>query len=325
MNLSRLHCLLIVGVFLIVGCKHKKANLAGNAPVKVNDFIAAFAPLPLPFSIADTNIGSSADTTLIGAKVIEQFIPDSILSQVVNIKTKFTIHPSGRFEKENENYLLATIAQKKKVQLLVMVFDKKNKFLAAKSLLANDEVDGYSHSLYINKEPTFLISKERISPQTKQLQFSRSGWVYNSAGLFMVVVNDNNEDPKKTDNILNPLDTLPKKNKLSGEYNRDKKNFITIRDGKDANTYLFFIHFEKKEGSCVGELKGILQMQNPTTGIYNQSGDPCVIDFIFNGNDVTLKEKGSCGNRRGMECFFDDHFTKKKEVIKPVKNAKPKK
>ena len=53
-------------------------------------------------------------------------------------------------------------------------------------------------------------------------------------------------------------------------------------------------------------------MKGQNEGIYSQGGDPCIIDFNFEGNEVTLKEKGSCGNRRGMDCFFDDTFTKKR-------------
>ena len=130
----------------------------------------------------------------------------------------------------------------------------------------------------------------------------------------MVVINDSNEDEKKNSVIINPIDTLPHKNKLSGNYIRDKKNFISLRDRKDANSYMFFIHFEKEDGSCTGELKGVLKMKTPTTAVYAEGGDPCVIDFTFDGNDITIKEKGSCGNRRGMECFFDDTFTKRKET-----------
>ena len=308
--------LLIIFSCLIFSCKHKKVNLAGDTPVKVNDFITAFNPITLPFAVADTNITAFEDTLTIGHAVFSQFVPDSVLNQLVNTQKKYTIHPVGRFEKDNTIYILANVIQKQRTQIVVVVFDKDNQYLSAKGLFGNDEDDDYTYSLSINKEPTFTVSKEHINPQTKQLQFSRVGWVYNTAGVFMVVVNDTNEDPKKVDVILNPIDTLPKKNKLSGDYMTDKKNFISMRDGKDANTYLFFIHFEKKEGACVGELKGVMKMQNATTGMYNQGGDPCIIDFDFEGNEITLKEKGSCGNRRGMDCFFDDTFTKKKEAKK---------
>ena len=298
------------------GCKQKKADLAGDAPVKVNDFVAAFPPLALPYAIADTNIASVADTVTISHKVLNQFIPDSILTNLIDDEKKYSIHPIGRIEKEKEIYLLFNVTQSGQTVQIVAVFDRTNKFLAAKNMLSNEPEEDYIHTLTINKEPTFTISKEHVNALTKMIQFTRVGWVYNSAGIFMVVVNDTNEDPKTSNIILNPIDTLPRINKLSGDYEKDKKNFISIRDGKDANAYLFFIHFEKKEGVCTGELKGTMKMSEENTGIYSQGGDPCVIDFNFDGNEITLKEKGSCGNRRGMDCFFDDSFTKKKEAKK---------
>ena len=314
---------LLLIALAIISCKHKKTDLAGDAPVKVNDFVAAFAPITLPYTVADTNINAFADTIRISHKVLSQFVPDSVLEALIDTKAKYIIHPIGRIDKENEIYLLFNVIQHEQVQEVAVVFNKENKFLAAKVLLSNDtDEDGYTHSLSINREPTFTVIKERINKETKQIQFTKVGWVYNSAGVFMVVVNDTNEDPKKVGVVLNPIDTLPRKNKLSGEYATDKQNFMSIRDGKDANTYVFFIHFEKKDGKCVGELKGQLKMTDDATGIYSQAGDPCIIDFNFEGNEVTLKEKGSCGNRRGMECYFDDTFIKKKEAKKGKNNKK---
>lgn len=307
--------LLIVLVIAMCSCKEKKVNLAGNALIKPNDFIKAFSLLALPYSVADTNIATVGDTTIIGNAVLVQFVPDSIINLLINHTKNYTIQPLGRIEKTTENYLLAIITQNKKIQLVAFVMDKKNKYLAYKSLLNNTANDGYVHSMSINREPTFVISKEKIGTD-KQLQFSRVGWIYGSDKTFMVVINDTNEDPKKSKSIINPVDTLPRKNKLSGDYVQDKKNFISLRDGKDVKTYIFFIHFEKKDGTCVGELKGDLKLKDATTAVYNQGGDPCVVDFTFANNNITLKEKGSCGNRRGMECFFDDTFTKKKEVRK---------
>ncbi len=306
--------LLILTVVSFLSCKHKKTDLSGDAPVKVNDFMAVFTPIVLPYAVADTNISVPADTISIGHAVMSQFIPDSVLEEIIDTKKAFTIHPVGRFEKEKEVYLLFNVVQKGVTEQVVAVFDKQNKYHSAKAILSNEpDEDGYTHTLSINKEPTFTVSKERLNTQTKLVQFTKVGWVYNSAGVFMVVVNDTNEDPKKVGVILNPIDTLPRKNRLSGEYITNKQNFISIRDGKDANNYEFFIHFEKKEGTCTGELKGTMKMANENTGIYSQAGDPCIIDFNFDGNNITLKEQGSCGNRRGMECYFNDTFTKKKK------------
>ena len=106
--------------------------------------------------------------------------------------------------------------EKKKKQLAIFIINKKNKFLGAKELLNNNHQDEYFHTLLNNKEPTFLLSKEKTG-KDGQLLFSRTGWVYSDDGIFMVVINDTNEDPKKLV-IINPIDTLSKKNKYSGVY-----------------------------------------------------------------------------------------------------------
>lgn len=316
---------LFVCIFtLTIACKQKKANLSGDIPVKVNDFVAAFPVAALPYTIADTALLQTSDTTHISHKIFNQFIPDSVLQPAIDTDESFEILPVVRVEKpkDKEYYLLANIKQKKKVFLVVLVFSKKNKFLAARILFDNQQNEGYQYSLTVNKEPTFIVSQEKINPETKLLQFTRVGWIYaTTTSTFMVVVNDSNEDVAKLSVVLNPIDTLPQKNKLSGDYLEDGKNFISLRDGKDANTYLFFIHFEKKGGTCIGELKGDMKLKDATNAVYSVSGDPCIIDFVFKNNEITLKEQGSCGNRRGIECFFNDTFIKKK-IGKTNKQAK---
>ncbi|MBN8835854.1 MAG: hypothetical protein J0I09_01205 [Sphingobacteriia bacterium] len=306
-------------ILCMAGCKSKKPSLAGEDKLNIKDFTGAFAPLNLPFTAADTNLTKIADTTIIGIDAIRQFVADSVLQNHIPNYKKVLLHPVGIIKKQKEYYLLLTGTTFKKTQLLVFVFDEKNQFIVSKQLLTDDNKnDAYHRFVSINKEPTFLISKEKTD-ENKQLRFTRVGWVYSSNGKkFMVVINDGNEDPKK-EVVINPIDTLPKKNKWSGNYIKDSKNFISIRDGRDANNYIFFIHFEKKEGNCSGELKGNLKLKDATNAIYAEGGDPCVINFTISGNEIVVKEKGSCGNRRGLDCLFDDSYTKKKEVVKKKK------
>lgn len=299
-------------LFIGWGCKDKKVDLSGEVPVKVSDFIAAFPKITPAYVVADTNLLKAADTVTIGYKALIQFVPDSTVKLLTGHAKKTVIHPVGIIEKEKENYLLVNLSvPRKNTYLAVFVLDKKNKYLAYKSLLSEKNEDGYLHSVSVNREPTFLISKEKMG-KDNSLKFSRTGWVYTSTGEFMVVVNDSNEDPSQSD-VINPIDTLPRKNKFSGDYVQDKKNYISIRDTKKPNVYQFFIHFEKNEGSCTGELKGEMTLQSATTAIFKENGDPCIIDFRFEGNEITLKEQGSCGNHRGIKCFFDDTFIKKRE------------
>lgn len=304
-------CLPILLLLILGGYKEKKIDFSGDVPVKEKDFIAAFKPLPLPYSLLDTNINSSADSLSMGIKVLQQFIPDSAFTIILGKNRKVTIKPVGKIKKEKENYLLTLMSTKSESKLVVFVLDAKSKFLGVKELMSSkDREDGYQHAVSINKEPTFILVKEKTIKETTL--FTRTGWVYNNAGFFMVVITDSNEDPKKQQ-IINPIDTLPRKNKWSGDYIKDKKSYVSIRDGKDLNSYTFFIHFEKNEGACIGELKGTMKVKSATTAIYTANADPCIIDFNFEGSEVTVKEQGSCGNHRGIKCFFNDSFQKKRE------------
>jgi hypothetical protein len=106
---------------------------------------------------------------------------------------------------------------------------------------------------------------------------------------------------------------LPKKNKLSGDYIKDKRNYVSIRDGKTPSDLLFFIHFEKENGECTGELKGEAIMQGTKTAIYQATGNPCVLEFTLTGSSVSLKEQQACGSYRDIKCFFDGSYSKRKE------------
>ncbi len=309
-------------LLIAVSCKNKTTALAANEPVSATDFFAAFTKLKLPLIAADTNFSRLADTTLISYEVLQQFVPDSALKTLaVKQSGKLKIHPAGKIENVAERYLLVTITDGKKTSLITYLFDKKQHYLNHLLLLGNQNHDGYVHSVNINTEPTFLMVKEKT--EDDRYSYTKKGFAYsNESKGFTEVINESNEDLKKNNEILNPIDTLGKKNKLSGDYTRDKKNFISVRDGSSAKSYIFFLHFEKNEGDCTGELKGTLKMVDETKAVFQQNGDPCVIDFTFGATSLKVKERGSCGNHRGMTCLFDDSYKKKKEATpRPLKGS----
>jgi hypothetical protein len=126
---------------------------------------------------------------------------------------------------------------------------------------------------------------------------------------------------KKAGDVINPIDTLPRKHKFAGDYVRDKKNFISVRDGRYPNQLLVFVHVDKNQGECTGELKGDLLLTSATTAIYRQGGDPCVMSFRFSSSSVTISEDEGCGSHRGLDCSFNGSFTKKK-AAKPKSTKK---
>lgn len=309
----------LAALIIIIGlsaCKSKgEADLGGTAPVKIKDFLAAFPAMDLPATIADSNIKKIADTTVISREVFTQFIPDSALQKFVNPEVKnLVIHPAGSIIKEEEQYLLTTLTQNKKITLVAFVLDKKKKYQAALQLFVNRFNDDYTHSVNINREPTFTINREKPGGKNEEPLFTHNGYAYNNgSNSFIKVVEESNEGARaKAMGIINPIDTLAKKNKFSGDYAEDSKNFISVRDGRNPNNYSFFMHFEKDDGDCTGELKGEMNMHGANQALYQQSGDPCEIDFTFEDGEIKVKERGNCGNHRGIKCYFDDTYPKKK-------------
>jgi hypothetical protein len=302
--------LILTALFFVISCKERKPDLSGDASIKPKDFLSAFMPLKLPVTISDKSLSAIADTTTLTYKALTQFVPDSVLDEIVTQHKGLAIHPSGKIEAPNETYLLTNIVDKKQIQLVVFVFNKKTKFTAYKLLLSNVNDDDYIHSVNINKEPTFLISREKTT--NNQYKFTRTGWSY-SSGNFVNVINDDNETPEKT-RVINPIDTFPGKNKLSGDYKIDDKNFVSIRDGKNVNTYLFYLSFNHPNKNCVGELKGEIKVTAPDHAIYQTTGDHCNVDFIFRERELQLKENNMCGNRHGINCTFNDTYEKTSKV-----------
>ncbi|MEO7211126.1 MAG: hypothetical protein ABIY35_09275 [Chitinophagaceae bacterium] len=299
---------------LFYSCKNDTISLSGDAQVSMDEFSKAFQPLKLPIRIYDTSLQNAGDTTTISYAAISGIVPDSVMQSFKRGKDKspkITFHAIGKKESTTDNFYLLTIRNGKNTGLIVFVFDKEKKFVAYQDLLEKNNPDDYSHNVFITAEPAFIISREKKGKENTIL-YSRNSLAYSASALsFITVMKDSNENPENIA-VINPLDTLPQKHTYSGNYIEDKRNYISLRDGKDENNYQFFIHFEKNDGDCIGELKGIMKMTDSKHAIFQENGDVCVIDFQFEGKRIIVKERGNCGNHRGIKCFFDDEYVKKK-------------
>lgn len=305
-------------LILFVGsCKNKTADLSGDEKISAEDFFKAFRGLKLPLIIQDSALKRFGDTTVISKTVFEQFIPDSAVTTFEQqLGKNLVIQPAGIIHKKEKDFLLAKFTSNKKIQLGVFVFDDKHKYMAAYPLLNNLGKDNYNYSMSITEEPTFIFKREKFTPANTSV-YSRNGYAYSAAAnAFMEVLHDSNEDTARNNEIINPIDTLPATNRYSGDYLGDKRNFISVRDGKNAVTYTFFIHFEKSNATCTGELKGMMTLTGEKTAVFTESGDPCVINFKFSGSTIKITEEGNCGNHRGITCPFDFSFKKKSPAKK---------
>ena len=310
------YCLL--ALCLVMACSEKKTDLSGNTPLKINDFNKVFKTVTLPINISDTNLTKVRDTIQIGAKALAQFVPDSVVEKIIPTKDqKAILYPLLKIEKETEYYLMLNVHHPKKDQIAVVVFSKKNAYLDYKIitefLVEQKGSRHYGKSVSINKEPTFLVEENKMDEENV-LIYEKNGWAFTENHFRLIYFDSNKKPENKT--ILNPIDTLATNNIHSGDYARDAKNFISLRDFTGvSNKYQFFMHFEKKEGTCIGELKGLLSF-NKNQATFTEKGDPCIIHFTIAGQIIKIKEDGNCGNHRNMTCYFNDSYDKKRKPKK---------
>ena len=309
--------LLFIIILTIVGCK-QKPSLTGNEPINFDDFAEAFPVLKLPFTVSDSTYTTVATTAIIPHELFRQFVPDSVLFARFGKDTSYVLRPVGKIiGKEKEDYLAIQAKGKQKTGVYLLVF--KNKVFSAAMPFIESNKDDKFQSGSIDRKLSIIINSEWT--EKDNLMYARTIYAYNNVGVFTTVLTETNVPPVFTaSTVINPIDTFPKNNKFSGDYVKGKKNLVSIRDGSTANDYLFFVYFiNEGENPCGGDLKGQFTLATPTSGVFNSSGDPCIIDFEFTKNRVKVKEQGSCGNYRGITCFFNDTYTLKKDPKPAVK------
>jgi hypothetical protein len=302
---------LLVLLIVLAACKSKKTSLSGDDPVEVSDFIDFF-PVKTSFQFADTALlRKEKDSLLISYKVFTQFVPDSVLDNVFGKGVQPKIYPMARLNSD-ETYLFAKAIAGNKRTAFVVGFDKKDQFIAAMPLLqmdqsqATQQLAGIDSRLNIHK--TVLLKKADGS-----VSEGKDIYVLNKdAGEFMLIMTDPLED--RVTELINPIDTFSRKQKFTADYGSGKMNIVSFRDGRRSDRLNFFIHFEKNNGQCIGELKGEAIMKSATQAEYREAGDPCALQFIFTPSTVLIKELGGCGSRRGLRCSFDGVYFRKKEA-----------
>jgi hypothetical protein len=305
--------LLIFGLFLLAQCKSKKpVSLSGEEPVEVSDFINFFPEKKLPYQMADsTLLKKEKDSLLISYKIFTQFVPDSILSKVFGKNVKPKIYPLARAAGEETYLFVKAITADKKVGY-ILAFDKKNTFLASMPLLRLDQSASTQQTASLDAKYSIYKTLFRKNADGT-LSEGKDVYVFNaSAGSFMLIMTDALDD--KATELINPIDTLSRKQKFTADYGSGKMNLVSFRDGRKADRLSFFIHFEKNNGECTGELKGEAIMKSATMAEYREGGDPCILQFNFTSSAVTIKEIDGCGSRRGLRCSFDGTYIRKKEV-----------
>ena len=323
------YTVLLLALAVFAGCKQKKKpSLSGEDPVEITDFVEFFEPVKIPYQFSDTSLRKKEkDSLLISYKNFSLFIPDSVLGKVYGKGVKPKLYALGKaVVPKAETYLFVKTVANDKRAVFILCLDKDNKFIASMTALRPDQSAATAQSVTFDKRYTITKTVTRKNADGN-LSEGKDVYVLNAdAKNFMLIMTDALDE--KVTELINPIDTLPRKHKLSADYGNGKMNLVSIRDGRKADRLSFFVHFEKPDGSCSGELKGEAFFKSANTAQYRENGDPCILTFTFTSTSVSLKEE-NCGSRRGLNCSFDGSFGRRKWVKpaapKTSKDSPPKK
>jgi len=306
----------------LAACKGGKKPLKADDKVDVQDLISFFDETSLPLTLTDTLFKKMPnDSFLIEAAVFSQFINDSIFKPEFG-KNIPKVYQIGTFANgKKETYLIFRAVHDKKQHVYAAALDEKKIFKAAMDILPYSGTVGRNKVTIDNK---FGFSLWNLMKGSDGANYPVSKvCAYNTAGLFMVILTDG-LPPGVDVPIFDPIDTLPKKGKFAGNYEKDKRNFISIRDSKTPQQFMFFVYTEKRSTNSHGELKGEATMIGKDSAFYKGTGDPCAIGFKFGANSIHITE-ANCGNRHDVDCSFDGSYPKRKVVTPKVEKPVVKK
>ena len=305
--------LFFVVIFVMtVSCGHKKKSMAGEDDVNLHEFLAFFPEVQLPFTYSDSLLSAKTDDSLlISPEIFNQFISDSFLITKFD-KTKPKLYAIGKFkEADGMTYLMSKATTPKLKMVVISAYDAKNTFLTEFTPFESNSDRSLSTSMTVDKLYNINIKTTKRLPNDVEITGDDVFVLNNAAKKFMLVMTDSLGDEAE---LINPIDTLGTTYKYAGDYGVGKKNIIAIRDNIKSGRVNFFIHLEEKNSECSGELKGEATIVSENTIEYRKAGDPCVLQFVFDKNHVTLKEIDGCGSRMGaLDCTFNGRYPKKKE------------
>jgi len=304
----------------LFACHDKKKGAGGNDDdgFSYTSFSSLFRTGTLPYQLTDTGLLHNRDTAVIRSADFAAFIPDSVRNQLFGKGAKVRYIAMEQLPAaQNKKFFVVKAQANGRKAALLLAFNKEQ-YGGVLPLLVPDGDGTTLQTSSIDKSQSIL--KTIAQKRSSGLAEGRDAYEYDAeSGRFLLILT--NPLNGGAAEVINPIDTFARKNRFSGDYIKDKRNFVSIRDGRFPNQLQVFIHLDRNEGSCTGELKGDLLMTSATTAIYRQGGDPCIVSFRFSPGSVTVKEDEGCGSRRGLDCSFDGSFTRKKET-KPKSGRK---
>lgn len=305
--------ILISGLFiglLFLACGEKEDTTGSIIPD--DEFINSFPELSLPFYFADSNlVKKHHDSLRIDTSALFKILPDSVISKDFG-KSGYRVYAIGKIKNPPVQYFLISVVAGNKRAAYLFNLDSDFKYKSAITLVST----GFRNSTYAYTriDDRFLITTYRERKQPENFSFKRNVYVSDAATDELILILT---EPGDDLGIINPIDSLPSTHALAGDYRKDEKNFITVRDSPKAGELLFFIHFEENKGECIGEIKGTAKITGENTAEYYQPGNPCRLSFLFTGKKLEIKELDGCGSFRDIYCFFNGSYPL---IAKPEKS-----
>ena len=302
----------IPALLVSVGCGHGKKTPAGVNTVTVEGFLETFPTIKLPFTVGDSVLNRKApDTGRISLHSWRDLIGDSSYRHLFRDLPALRLYPVGKagLRSRGSLVLLRGISGHYRA-VYAFFFDKKNRFVSAIRAAWAGENPMETTFARIDNEFNVMVTTDTRRPGSTTLVRERA-YGLSEQGIYALLMTNSNEEVTGRA-VYNPIDTFPRRNRWSADYTAGKGNIVSLRDGAGTREYRFFIHFVSDDGTCTGELRGVADVTGPDQARFTERRGPCGIAFRFDDNEVTIREVGGCGAYRGVNCYFEGNYERRK-------------
>jgi hypothetical protein len=275
-----------------------------------SEFIAKFPVIHAPFQYGADSLGKDyPDSLRLDGLKMKRFIPDSLWRRTGGTG-KAGVFPIGAYRSGQLHVVLVRVSSGAKDEADLLVNGKEDSVVAAKQVAAiNKARPGRVSSFSIDDNDLLHLSEREQEPGGRLITREQVYGIGADGAFSLILVNTN--EPPAPGAFYNPIDTFPARHKFSGDYAAGKSDVVCIRDGDKKGTFRFFIHLDKDDGHCTGELNGVGRFTTAATGLFQEQDGPCAVRFTFTSHAVTIAETGGCGAYRGVTCNFSGTYTGK--------------
>ena len=313
----RISCYIMIHAVLLffISCKNEVPKKVTDEGLKPKEFLTIVPEWSQPIFLEEKDLTTPVrDSQQIHLTTFKSYLSDSLYRETTCKNEKAAIAVLGKITASDKSvYLFVKAIAGKHKNISVLYFDDQQVCRGRLSLLDSKDIkSGIHYSVKVDARYNFYLINKKILADGSEWS-GENIYYFDLSGLPIMAVTNTNED--LSNQILgNPIDSFPAKHKYSADYSTDKQNLVSIRDGRTDKTLQFFIHFSKRQGKCIGELKGEADWVNKSLAVYRDSKSPCVIEFRFAPKSVNIRETTGCGSYRDIKCIFEGTYPKVKKM-----------